>query len=180
MSESSYSRWLRDTVLALACVIAFLPLAACGLKSSENADESGSHSATTVATTNSTSKTDKHGKTISTPVGKLVCPSAWGDDVRIEDNTSNGVGSIEFVATTGGSKTKLFSLEFGDTNMGYELGTVPDASGTPVKVGVDIQEIGKTGELSDDDVSTLSGLQDGVNELLDQIYKADGFQAVNN
>lgn len=180
MSESSYSRWFRETVLVLVCAISVLPLVGCGPKNSGNADESGSRSAATIATTDSANTTEKHGKTISTPVGNLVCPSGWGDDVQIEDNTSKGIGSIDFVATVGGMKVKLFSLEFGETDMGYMLGTAPDASGAPVKVGVDIQQISKADKLSDDDVSTLAGLQDGVNELLDQIYKIDGFKAASN
>lgn len=125
---------------------------------------------------------EEQGKPVSTPVGTLVCPASWGDAVQVADTTSNGCGSISFSASSASAENgsvQLFSLEFGDTGKGYELGSVTGASGEPIKVSLDIAQVQESGGAVPEGAKTLSELQDGVNDLLDQIYRLDGFKAAS-
>lgn len=160
-------------VVAILCAVVLVTATACGSQ-----DSSSSSSKTDQSQDSATQSSDEQqGQVVSTPVGDLTCPASWGDDVQIENNVSGDSGSLDFYGTANGERVLLFSLVFGDTDRGYQLGTAPDSSGTAVPVSLDISVIQKQDGWSDDDANRLSNLQDGVNDLLDQIYNLDGYQS---
>ncbi len=173
----------RTIALALICTLAAMPLSACSMGSSDANREQPRGTASAqenVQADSDATEEDAKGRTVSTPVGSIDCPASWGDDVQIIDDTTNGSGSIRFVTSVGGSQVELFSLDFGSADGEYVLGTAPDASGAPVAIALSIAQIDRRSNWSDEDAKKVSGLQDGVNELLDQIYQLSGFEAVNS
>lgn len=166
-------------VVILAAVLGILPLSACGGMQQPADSANQASSADSSASASDSSKGEK-GKTISTPVGNLVCPSNWNDDVQIANNVSSGKGTIDFYGSVNNEQVRLFSLVYGDDSQGYFLGTVPDSSGNQVKVSLDISQIEPGNGWSDSDKSKMNDLQEGVNVLLDQIYGLNGFQSAGN
>lgn len=173
----------RVFVIIVAAAMSALPLVACdsqqkSLSAQNQVAQTSSESNDGVASGNSTE--GKEANTISTPIGDLTCPANWDNDVQVADSASSDSGSIVFLGTVNNEQVKLFSLGFGDDAQGYVLGTVPDSSGTPVRITLDISEIESGSDWSDDDVSRMNNLQEGVNDLLDQIYQRDGFVSSSN
>jgi hypothetical protein len=164
--------------VAVAAAMGVFSLTACsGQQSSTESLSQVSNESTNVSTDD---YSNQEGETVSTPVGNLVCPAYWGDSVRVVDNISSGKGSIDFYGVVNNGQVKLFSLQFGDGAQGYELGTAPDASGSSTKVSLDISDIERANGWSDDDESRADTLQEGVNDLLSQIYALDGFESTSN
>jgi hypothetical protein len=164
-------------VFILVAALGILPLSACD-KEQPVQDQTASEDSSTPAA--NSPEEDKEGKTISTPVGDLECPANWGDDVQIADNVSSDEGSIDFYGSVNNKQVKLFSLWFGSGTQGHVLGTAPDSSGAPVTISLDISEVEKEGDWTDDDASRMNDLQEGVNDLLDQIYRLNGFESSSN
>ena len=82
-------------------------------------------------------------------------------------------GTIEHA---GDQKVLLYELIVGENGTGFELGSVPDKNGDRQKVWININAIDRDESWSDDEFNEVCTLQDGVNDLLDQIYQIDGFK----
>lgn len=116
------------------------------------------------------------GEPLDTPVGELIIPEAWSDQVEMEDASSEGNYVQSFYKTVGDKKVLLYELIIGENGTGYELGTLPDKDGNESKVWINISVIDKDESWSDEEYEEINTIQSGVNDLIDQIYQMDGFR----
>lgn len=187
--RNAFNERLRSVLTGvLAIALAAAPLAACG-KGSASDDATGPKEQQVESVSDAPADPDAaagqnapedQGAPLPTPAGELSCPESWGEDVQVKDNTSDGQGRIDFTATGDNGPVTLFSLVFGDSGQGHELGTAPGANGSPVKVSLIIDQIQEGDGVSAETAQNLSALQDGVNDILDQLYGVDGFEAMGN
>ena len=116
------------------------------------------------------------GDPLDTPMGELIIPEAWSDQVEIEDTSADDTYSKSFYKTVGDQKVLLYELIIGENGAGYELGSVPDKNGDRQKVWLNINVIDRDESWSDDEYNEINTIQSGVNELIDQIYQMKGFE----
>ena len=113
---------------------------------------------------------------ITTPVGEIALPEFWGDEVTVEDVSSEEQFLMRFNGKTGDAEALLFELSVGENGAGYLIGSAPDANGTPQPIWVEIREIEPADGWTDEQTAQMNTLQSGVNDLLDQFYSLDGFE----
>ena len=112
---------------------------------------------------------------------RLVLPQSWGEDVQVKDNTSDGQGQDRL-------------HRHGRQWPGHPLqprlrvtpakatswGPSPVLTALPSRSSLIIDQIQEGDGVSAETAQNLSALQDGVNDILDQLYGVDGFEAAGN
>ncbi len=119
-------------------------------------------------------KTPVETNTVNTPVGELTFPERYAGEVRAAE-TSADPYTAAFYASVGKSEVLLFSVSVGGGS-GYLLGSVPDTSGTPREIRIDIDPIEPDASWAEEDVNRINGMQECVNDLMDEFRQMDGFQ----
>lgn len=119
---------------------------------------------------------EKEKTEIKTPVGTLVFPEEWDQDVQIEDTSSEDRYSVSFYGKVGSDKVFLFEISIGEKGSGYQLGSAPDEDGKKQLLWLNISEIVSDSSWSEEEVSYINTLQSCVNDLIDQFYQMKGFE----
>lgn len=113
---------------------------------------------------------------LSTPIGTIKLPQELASSCRLQDSSEDGQYSASFYTTVGKDEILLFELSMGAEGNGYTLGSAPNKSGEQTAVWLNIHEIEKQAEWTDEEYSNLNKLQSHVNDLIEQITTLDGFQ----
>lgn len=114
---------------------------------------------------------------LHTPVGTLTVPDGLADACRIADTSADGQYAVSFYGTVGTEEVFLFELAVGGTGTGYNLGSLPDETGTLLPVWLNIRGIEKEDGWTDNDYAGINNLQTYVNDLIEQVnerVKAQG------
>ncbi len=119
-----------------------------------------------------TSNVDK----LSTPIGEIKLPQELANSCRLQDTSEDGRYSASFYKTVGTEEILLFELIIGENGNGYMLGSAPNASGEQAAVWLNIHEIEKKADWTNEEYSSLNKLQSYVNDLIEQITSLAGFQ----
>ena len=119
-----------------------------------------------------TSNVDK----LSTPIGEIKLPQELANSCRLQDTSEDGRYSASFYKTVGTEEILLFELIIGENGNGYTLGSAPNASGEQAAVWLNIHEIEKKADWTNEEYSSLNKLQSYVNDLIEQITSLAGFQ----
>ena len=154
-------------VLAVALIVAF------ALRRGRTNQDLPPKNEGTVATT---AATEAGEKSLTTPVGTLTIPRGLADAVELADTSKGGQYAVSFYGTVGADRVLLFELSVGADGSGYTLGSVPDANGNRKTVSLNISEIEKKPNWSEDAYAQINELQSYVNDLIEQINQLDGFQ----
>lgn len=115
---------------------------------------------------------------VETPVGKLVFPSEWAQDVRIEKTSVQDPYTVSFYGFAEDQEILLFAFSFG-SGTGYRIGSVPNADGTPQTIWLNISRIEALSSWSEEEKARINGLQECVNDLIYQFHQMDGFRESN-
>lgn len=158
-------KWAGYALTLLLCIL----LVGCG-----NGDTT-----TTPATPPSDEEPRIDSPAVETPIGVLALPESWGKDVQVETSNVNDLYTAVFSATAGDEKVQLFALLVGAEGSGYQLGNVADKNGAQQTVWLDISPLEPDTSWTEDDITRLNTLQEGVNDLIYQINQIDGFQAAS-
>lgn len=113
---------------------------------------------------------------VETPIGSFDYPAELARSVMTEDDSTDGAYIESFYAFVGSEKVRLFTLSIGDHESGFRMGSAPDAAGKRYDVYVDIKPIEQGSDWTEEDVSRVNRLQEGVNDLMDQIRALEGFE----
>ena len=116
------------------------------------------------------------GGELDTPIGKLVFPEEWAEDVSAKDVSTDGQYAVSIYATVEKEEILLFTLSIGEGGSGYQLGSAPGSDGAAQPIFLDISAIEGKSSWSEEDTSRITTLQSCVNELIDQINQLDGFE----
>lgn len=158
------------SILLLVCLIVAL-----NLRDKPDASEStgGSTEDTTVESTGQVSAADPE---IMTPIGTLTLPEEWLTSMKVEDISADGRFSVRVSGAVAGGWVTLFELSVGG-GTGYQLGEAPDKDGKMLEIWLNISEIKAQSDWSQEQTTQINLMQSSVNDLIDQIYGLDGFQA---
>lgn len=158
------------SILLLACLIVALRL-----QDKPEANESTGTS-TGDSVVESTAPTPAADPEIVTPIGTLTLPEEWLDLMKVEDISTEGRYSVRVSGAVAGDWVTLFQLSVGG-GTGYQLGEAPDKTGKMLEIWLDISEIKAQSGWSQEQTQQINLMQGSVNDLIDQIYGLEGFQA---
>lgn len=159
------NRWLIAGLIVIIIVLSVALILAMSRNSIDNGMPMGK-----------TSIAEATNGEIRTPVGTLVFPEAWANNIWTEDASSGNQYSEMFYGNVGKDKVLLFELSVGANGIGYQIGNVPDEEGTLQAVWLNIGEIESRDSWTEKQVSQINVMQGCVNDLIEQIRALDGFQ----
>ena len=120
---------------------------------------------------------EPEGQEIKTPVGSVFYPNEFSEYLHINTMDDSDMFVAEFCAELEKENVVLFILHMGEKESGYCLGTVPDTAGNPCTIWLDVPEIEGSEAWSEEEKGRVADMQARVNDILDQIYHLEGFQA---
>ncbi len=105
---------------------------------------------------------------VSTEYGDLQYPAQWREYVEASSAKEGDSTKVSFTATVAGKTFPLFEIIIGEGD-GEKAGTITDAAGTSRDVFVRLEEISGTEGLTEAEIDRLYAMQEGLNDLVDNL-----------
>lgn len=115
------------------------------------------------------------GIEISTPIGNFYYSKAWEEYAEIKYISDGQSFTAVIQATIGNYRADIMAIHLDNDQDGNIIGSAPDADGNRRKICLELYEIDTGSGLSQSEFDTLYAMQEGVNQIIEQIMQLYGY-----
>lgn len=118
------------------------------------------------------------GVEITTPIGDLHYPETWKDYAEVSYSSDDTGFNAVIKADIGDHRVDILAIHIGDDTEGVVIGSAPDSEGNQVKVSLELYDIDTDTGWSQSEIDTVYAMQEGINQLVEQIEQLYGYVPV--
>lgn len=118
------------------------------------------------------------GVEITTPIGDLHYPEMWKDYAEVSYSSDDTGFNAVIKADIGDHSADILAIHIGDDTEGVVIGSAPDLEGNQVKISLELYDIDTDTGWSQSEIDTVYAMQEGINQLVEQIEQLYGYVPV--